>query len=65
MFHQHSQPVSTVMRMQRVDGGDMEVLLNAGRRGSLEYVEPVEAGLAFDWSLVQCHSVYVLSFQAA
>lgn len=36
----------------------MEVLLNAGRRGSLEDVEPVEAGLAFDWSLVQCHSVY-------
>lgn len=65
MFHQHSQPVSTVVRMQRVDGGDMmEVLLNADRRGSLECVEPVEAGSAFDWSLVQCHSAYVLGFQA-
>jgi hypothetical protein len=61
MFHQHSQPVSTVVRMQRVNGGDvMKVLLNADRRGSLEYVEPVEAGLAFDWSLVQCHSMYLL-----
>lgn len=30
----------------------------------LEYVEPVEAGSAFDWSLAQCHSVHVLSFQA-
>jgi len=59
MFHQHSQPVSTVVRMQRVDGGDMEALLNAGRRGSLEDVEPVEAELAFNWSLVQCHSVTV------
>ena len=65
MFHQHSQLVSTVVRMQRVNGGDMmEVLLNADRRGSLECVEPVEAGSAFDWSLVQCHSAYVLSFQA-
>lgn len=60
MFHQHSQPVSTVVQMQRVDGGDvMKVLLNAGRRGSLEHVAPVEAGLAFDWLLVQCHSVSV------
>ena len=61
MFHRHSQLVSTVVRMQRVDGGGMmEVLLNADRRGHLEYVEPIEAGSAFDWSLVQCHSVYVL-----
>ena len=60
MFHQYSQPVSTVVRMQRVSGDVMKVLLNTDRRGSLEYVEPVEAGLAFDWSLVPCHGVYVL-----
>ena len=49
MFHQHSQPVPTAVRMQRVDGGDiMEVVLNADRRGSLEYIELVEAGSAFD-----------------
>ena len=64
MFHQHSQPVSTVVRMQRVDGGDMMEVLNADRRGSLECVEPVEAGSVFDWSLVQCHSAYILGFQA-
>ena len=64
MSHQHSQLVSTVVQMQRVDGDDIEVLLNADRRGSLEYAERVEAGPAFDWSLVQCHIVYVLRLQA-
>ena len=48
--------------MQRVDGGEMMEVLNADRRGSLERVEPVEAGSAFDWPLVRCHSAYVLSF---